>query len=1382
MKKVLGLDLGTTSIGWAFVNEAENEKENSEIVKTGVRVVPLSTDEETSFHKGQSITINADRTLKRGMRRNQYRYKMRRSDLIEVLKEVGFIQDKTDLTESTKDSTHESVELRAKAVHEKLSKDELARVLLMINKKRGYKSSRKANNAEEGELIDSMGVTKKLKNEGMTPGEYNFKLLVNGKKVLPTYYRSDLQKEFDAIWKQQQTHYPQQLTDELYQELQGKGRNATWKICEKPFDIKGAKRKTKGKEKDIENYEWRVKALSEQLDLEELAVVLQEINNQINQSSGYLSKISDRSKILHFDNLTVGEYQYELLKKNPHESLKNQVFYRKDYMDEFDRIWSQQAKHYKELTPELKMHVRDRIIFYQRRLKSQKGLISYCEFESWEQDVVIDGDKKRKTVGQRVVPKSSPLFQQFRIWQNINSIVVANIKDNTEHDIDEETKELLFKELNWVADWNDKKLLKWLGLSPKEYKANFEKIEGNRTNARLLKVYEKLFLLEGNDNISFAKMDAAAIESTLKDGLNSFGIDTSILSFDPLLKGNDFDKQPHYQLWHLLYSYEDDNSPTGTKTLVKNLQSKFGFKKDHAEVVADIAFEQDYGNLSARAIRKILPHLEEGRKYSEACEAAGYNHSSSLTKVQNDERELNGKLEILKKNSLRNPVVEKILNQMINVVNAILEDDEMGRPDEIRIELARELKKNAKQRGEMTSAISKATKKHEEYREVIKKEFNLKYVSRNDLIRYKLFRELEANGGRTIYSNTKIKPEDLFSNKYDIEHIIPKSRLFDDSFSNKTLELRDVNLKKGELTALDYMNTNFGSAEVEEYKKRIEHLHSTDAISSAKKRKLLMTESDIPEDFLARDLGNSAYITKKSGEILINITRKVAFTSGSITDRLRSDWELINVLKELNWDKYDKAEMTYYQENNKGEKLRRIKDWTKRNDHRHHAMDAIAVAFCKPVYVQYLNNLHAKGQERKGNNIYAIESKYTYKDARGKRKFIPPFKNIRKSTKKHLSELLVSHKTKNKVTTKNKNKIKVKGKHIYQTVETPRGQLHKETVYGNSYECVTKTEKVGKNFDKERIALVAKKNYRDALLDRLETFNGDPKKAFTGKNALNKNPIELGDDDKVPEKVKLVWKEKRFTIRKKIVASNPTSKEIVPDKKSLKKIVDEGVREILKKRLSEHDNDPKKAFVDLDKNPIWLNREKGISIKRVTISGVSNAEPLHEKQNQFGENIKEGDRLLPNDYVSLGNNHHVAIYRDGKGKLQEEVVSFYEAVARKNAGLPIIQKGHPNDWEFLFTMKQNEMFVFPNEETGFDPSKIDLKDEKNYNLISPNLFRVQKIATKNYMFRHHLETMLLDLKSTRKITWENIRSPRGLEKIIKVRLNHLGKIVQIGEY
>ena len=93
MKKIVGLDLGTTSIGFALVNEAENREEKSSIIKLGVRVNPLTVDEMTNFEKGKSITTNADRTLKRSMRRNLQRYKLRRENLIEILKENGFISN-----------------------------------------------------------------------------------------------------------------------------------------------------------------------------------------------------------------------------------------------------------------------------------------------------------------------------------------------------------------------------------------------------------------------------------------------------------------------------------------------------------------------------------------------------------------------------------------------------------------------------------------------------------------------------------------------------------------------------------------------------------------------------------------------------------------------------------------------------------------------------------------------------------------------------------------------------------------------------------------------------------------------------------------------------------------------------------------------------------------------------------------------------------------------------------------------------------------------------------------------------------------------------------------------------------------------------------------
>lgn len=271
-----------------------------------------------------------------------------------------------------------------------------------------------------------------------------------------------------------------------------------------------------------------------------------------------------------------------------------------------------------------------------------------------------------------------------------------------------------------------------------------------------------------------------------------------------------------------------------------------------------------------------------------------------------------------------------------------------------------------------------------------------------------------------------------------------------------------------------------------------------------------------------------------------------------------------------------------------------------------------------------------------------------------------PLDEFRKEAKKHLEDILISIKAKNKVVTRNVNTSKKRGGVNKKAQLTPRGQLHNETIYGKIRQAVFKEEKIGPSFTSEKIATVASDQYRTALMRRLAEFGGDPKK----------------------------------------------------------------------------------AFVKLDENPIWLNREKGISI-----------------------------------------NHHVAIYKDGDGNLQEQVVSFLDAVTRVNLGMPVIDRDYNKEegWKFMFTMKQNEYFVFPNPSTGFDPNEIDLMDPENYSIISPNLFRVQKIASKNYFFRHHLETTVIEDKQLINLTYKPQLGLRGIKGIVKVRINHLGQIVQVGE-
>ncbi|MBK8851263.1 MAG: type II CRISPR RNA-guided endonuclease Cas9 [Saprospiraceae bacterium] len=1443
-KSILGLDLGTTSIGFAHVYEDELNKSNSKILKLGVRVNPLTVEELSNFEKGitskktgKPVTENAKRTNSRQARRRLDRFQLRRKYLREVLLNAKIINEKTPLNEDGKNSTHSTYKIRAKAAEIEVPLSDFAKVLFAINKKRGYKSSRKAKSEDEGQAIDSMAIAKSLYESSLTPGQYVYKRLVEKKNTIPDFYRSDLKDELDKIWTFQSQFHPELLTPELKKELEGKGQKATVGIFWHKFQLSTAENKGKREEKRNQTYKWRNDAVEKELTKEELAFVIAEVNNNISSSSGYLGAISDRSKELFFNKETVGQNLYKQLVNNRHTSLKNQIFYRQDYLDEFEQIWETQSKYHPELTTNLKSTIRDVVIFYQRKLKSQKGLISLCEFENKTVDINKDGKVQKKKIGLRVAPKSSPVFQEFKIWQILNNLeakLTTNGKKNIKEieqkqgkkivswNFDLIAKQTLFSELNIKGSLKEVDVLKILGYDPKNWGLNYEEIDGNQTNESLYNAFFKILEIEGYDvrnefaikvnkddvYVSDSSLSGPEINSKLISIFTKLDIDARILNFTTDIEGGDFEKQPSYQLWHLLYSYEGDDSKSGNEKLINILHKKFGFKEAHGRILSNISLTQDYGSLSTKAMRKIMPYIKES-KYSDACKLAGYNHSSaSLSKEELETRILLDKLEILPKNSLRNPVVEKILNQMINVVNTLLDNNskkdhegkiiETFKFDEIRIELARELKKNAEERAEMTTQINASKKLHEKISKILQVEFGIKNPTRNDIIRYKLYEELRPVGYKDLYTNTYIPREILFSKQIDIDHIIPQSRVFDDSFSNKTITYRQENLTKGNMTAIDYIESKYGTEKAQDFVARVESLYNLNkpnnefGINKAKYLKLLKRGIDIGEGFIERDLRDSQYIAKKAKEMLFTIARNVVTTTGSITERLREDWDLVNVMQELNFEKYKKLGLTEKIEKKDGSYKERIVDWTKRNDHRHHAMDALTVAFTKHNHIQYLNYLNARTDENNKlhYNVLAIENKETEcqirKDGSKKRRFIAPMPNFREEAKEHLEGVLISFKSKNKVVTKNKNEISSKTGKISKIELTPRGQLHKETVYGKYQFYETKLEKIGGKFDEEMIELVTKPLYKDLLLKRLTENGNDPKKAFTGQNALSKKPIFL-DENKtqvMPESVKTRWLTNDFSIRKDITPEN------FKDLKTIEKVLDARVKNILLQRLQKFGN-AKDAFSDLDKNPIWLNEEKGISIKRVTISGVNNAEPLHIKRDHYGKPIiDKNGKEIPTDYVSTGNNHHVAIYKDEKGKLQEKVVSFFEATVRVNQGLAIIDKNYNEEdgWQFLFTLKQNEYFIFPNEKTGFDPTEIDLMDSLNYKVISPNLFRVQKISAKNYVFTHHLETKAIDsdiLKSKKElsgITYNFIQSPGKLQNIIKVRINHIGEIVKIGEY
>src|SRR6185437_5975451 len=729
----------------------------------------------------------------------------------------------------------------------------------------------------------------------------------------------------------------------------------------------------------------------------------------------------------------------------------------------------------------------------------------------------------------------------------------------------------------------------------------------------------------------------------------------------------EFEKEPLYRLWHIIYSLNDYE-----KDCIAKLKSEFGFDEQIAKKLASLDFTKSaFGNKSAKAMRKILPYLMIGDKYSDACTKAGYNHSNFLTKEQNLQRELLDKLEPLKKNSLRQPVVEKILNQIINLVNSLIgqyglnEKDENGKlihDFEIRVELARELKQSKEERNKAYSNINERDRQNDKIRKLLLEhpEFRKKGVSKRDIDRYRLWEEF---GGVSPYESSKvISVGELYSGLYDIEHIIPKSLRFDDSFSNKTLCPRKYNSGqdgKNSLTAYDYMSTKRSLNEFGEFNTFIDDAYKNKKISKSKYENLLVSSNQLKEGFIDRQLRETQYIAKKSKEILSTVCHNVHATSGTITQRLRQLWGWEEVLENINLPKYRILNLTKeIQITHNGNVLRKevIEGWSKRDDHRHHAIDALTIACTKQSFIQRLNTLNSQQtrdemfKEIGGhkNKEFSLLDSYLLN--------FKPFDTNLVISK--TSEILISFKPGKKVSTYSRRMGKKNGKkEIVQTkIVEPRGALSEESVYGKIKRKVKKVIKLDENFT--FASEVVNERIKSLIISHLTKFDNDPQKAFGN---LKKEPIWLNEN----EKTRLTEVE-IYEFVEEFVVKYPLA-NIAP--KDLKYIVDKGVRDAVEARLVTFDNKPKEAFKDLIKNPIWLNKEKKIPIKSVRCyTGISQESivPIKIKDESWEIEYEK--------YMKPGNNHHIAIYKDENGKLVEHLVTFWHAVERKRYGLPVIIK------------------------------------------------------------------------------------------------------------
>ena len=777
-------------------------------------------------------------------------------------------------------------------------------------------------------------------------------------------------------------------------------------------------------------------------------------------NSAYLAGIRANDEKLQAEHKTVGQYFAEQLRQNQSESptggisyrIKDQIFSRQRYIDEYDQIMAAQRVHYPDiLTDEFIRMLRDEVIFMQRPLKSCKHLVSLCEFEKQEKVMRVqqdDGKGGRQLVerkikfGPKVAPKSSPLFQLCRIYEAVNNIRLTR-PDGSPRDITPEERAKIVAHLQSSASLSFaalKKLLKEKALIADQLTSK-SGLKGNSTRVALataLQPYPQYH------HLLDMELETRMMTVQLTDEETG-----EVTEREVAVVTDSYVRQPLYRLWHILYSIEERDA------MRRALITQLGMKEEDLDGgLLDQLYRLDfvkpgYGNKSAKFICKLLPQLQQGLGYSEACAAVGYRHSNSSTSEEITERTLLEKIPLLQRNELRQPLVEKILNQMINLVNAL--KTEYG-IDEVRVELARELKMSREERERMTRQNDKRKEANDKVAEKIQK-CGL-FPTKSRIRKYMLWEEA---GKVCMYCGRSIEEEQcLNGDDMEVEHIIPKSVLYDDSYGNKTCACHECNQTKGNRTALEYIRAEGREAE---YMKRINDLLKEKKISYSKHQRLRWLKEDIPSDFLERQLRLTQYISRQAMAILQQGIRRVSASEGGVTARLRSLWGYGKILHTLNLDRYDSMGETerVSREGETTEELH-ITNWSKRMDHRHHAIDALVVACTRQSYIQRLNRLSSEfGREDKKKEDQEAQEQQATETGRlsNLERWLTqrPHFSVRTVSDK-VAEILISYRPGQCIVTRGRNiyrKKTVDGREVtcvQRGVLVPRGELMEASLYG----------------------------------------------------------------------------------------------------------------------------------------------------------------------------------------------------------------------------------------------------------------------------------------------------------------------------------------------
>lgn len=626
---------------------------------------------------------------------------------------------------------------------------------------------------------------------------------------------------------------------------------------------------------------------------------------------------------------------------------------REMYRHEFELLWESQCRfHPTVLTKDLKVAVHN-VIFHQRPLKVKRGSVGRCTFEL------------RRFRAARAWPDA----QRFRLLQDLNHLQVKSSTTREYRNLSSGERDKLLRLLEQQKTVSWKKARRTLGLHEgelfKQEEGQKEELLGDQTSYALRKT-----LGEKWDELSTERRNALVCD---------------------------------------LLTIEHEAG------LLSRLQTHWGFDRELAESVAKIELEDGYFRLSLKAIKKILPYLEQGLTYGKACAAAGYSHSSKgggsgVAKLGNPPQ-------------LRNPVVQKALYETRKVINAVVR--QFGKPSVIRVEMARDMKLTKAQK----IASAKQNKQNESLNRQAEEALRARGIqqpSRDDKVKYRLWKEA---GGICPYTGQQIGEAMLFSADVDVEHILPYSRTLDDSYMNKTLcmaqENRSVKHSKSPYEA--YAPTP------DKYEAILQRIRS---LPRPKRCRFEQKEIDT-EGFVARQLNDTRYICREVKDYLATLGVNVEVSKGEATAWLRHTWGLNRIL----------AGDGAIEKN--------------RNDHRHHAVDAVVIALTSRRLFQHLSKLSTQQHGPTSLRRLPIGE---------------PWLDFYSTVNEKIQSIVVSH----------------------SPVHKLRDAFHEDTAYG--YNAATRSfvyrVPLNGDFKETAIPLIRDATVRELVTTRLDETGGDIKRAF----------------------------------------------------------------------------------------------------------------------------------------------------------------------------------------------------------------------------------------------------------------------------------------------